>query len=291
MSRILVTVAVGWLFAAAAHAELQVVSTSPARNAVAPAGTVVSVAFDRPVDPATVGFDTFRVFAVGSGAARGTFSLSNGNKTVTLVPDAPFAAGELVSVNLSHDLRAADTTPLRAAGWAWQFTIAVAPSAGTFQEIDRFSNRTGGGNTRIYGASATDLDGDGYRDLATINEDSGDVRVFLNNGDGSGLYGPMLPPQDIGIEASPNEPADFDNDGHADLCVAATTTADVWVLLGAGDGRYASITGIDVGGQPHGIAALDVDGDADPDIVNANVGSNDLALLVNDGTGTFGAPT
>jgi hypothetical protein len=290
MSRALAAVIACGLTATVAGAQIQVVSTSPALNAVAAATAVVSVEFDRAVDPTTVDFDTFRVFGAGSGAARGTIMLSNGNKTVTLTPDAPFSAGEFVFVNLSHDIRGADTTALRAAGWAWQFTIAVAASPGVFQQIASFSNRSGAGNTRIYGASSSDLNDDGYRDLATINEDSGDVRVFLNRADGSGLYHPMLPRQAIGIEASPNEPADFDNDGRVDLCVAAASTEDVWVLLGDGDGTYSPVTGIEVGGQPHGIVALDVDGDADPDIVTARVGANELTLLVNDGAGNFGAP-
>jgi hypothetical protein len=36
---------------------------------------------------------------------------------------------------------------------------------------------------------------------------------------------------------------------------------------------------------------LDVDGDGDLDIVGANVGSNNLALYLNDGSGHFGMPT
>ncbi|HJQ83529.1 MAG TPA: FG-GAP-like repeat-containing protein [Candidatus Binatia bacterium] len=273
-----------------ARAQLQVVGSVPARNAVAAAGAAVSVTFDRPLDTATVGIGTFRVFGNRSGAVRGTYSFSNGDQTATLTPNAPFAAGEVVTVNLSHDLRGADTAALRSAGWATQFTIAVAPSSGVFQEIDRFSNRSGS-QTRIYGAAATDLNGDRWVDLATVNEVSADVRVFLNLADGSGLFASMLSPEAIGLESSPNETADFDNDGLVDLCTSAADDAGVWVLLGAGDGTFASTQSILLGGEPHGIATLDVDGDADPDIVDANVGSGDLALLLNDGSGTFGSPT
>jgi hypothetical protein len=272
-----------------ARAQLQVVSTTPTRNATGAVGVNVSIEFDRPLDSATIDVDSFRVYGRWSGPARGAYIFSNGNRTATLVPDDPFSAGELVFVNLSHDIRAADSTFLRAAGYAYQFITAVAPSSASFDQIDRFSNTTGA-QTRIYGAAAADLNDDGYLDLATINEVSADVRVFLNRADGSGLFGPMLPPEPIGVEASPNEPADFNNDGLIDLCVAAASSETVSILLGAGDGTFSSVQDIAVGDDPHGIVPLDVDGDGDLDLVNANVGSNDLSLLLNDGAGNFGAP-
>lgn len=273
----------------AAVGQLQVVSTTPTLNAVAAVSASVSVEFDQPLNTATIDIDSFRVYGQWSGAVRGTYSFSNGNRTVTLTPDDPFSAGEMVFANLSHDITSNSAQPLRTAGYAFQFMTATAASAATFDEIDTFSNKTGP-QTRIYGASAADLNNDNYLDLATVNEVSADVRVFLNLADGSGLYGPMLAPEPIGVEASPNAPADFDNDGNVDLCVGAASSQDVWVLLGAGDGTFPTITGITTGGEPHGIVAIDVDGDADLDIVTANVGLNSLQLLINDGSGVFGAP-
>jgi hypothetical protein len=44
----------------------------------------------------------------------------------------PFSAGEMVFVNLSHSIIGADTTPLRAAGYAFQFRTAVVASAADF---------------------------------------------------------------------------------------------------------------------------------------------------------------
>jgi hypothetical protein len=273
-----------------ATAQLQVVATTPAANDVASITTAVSVEFDRPLDTATIGVQTFRVFGQRSGAARGTYSFSNGNRTVMLTPDHPFAAGEFVFVNLSHDITAADATTLRAAGYATQFTTAVAASSGSFTQIDTFSNSTGP-QTRLYGAAAADLNGDRFIDLATINEVSSDVRVFLSLGDGSGLFGSMKTPQTIGLESSPNDTADFDNDGLVDVCVGAADSGTVSILRGAGDGTFSSIVQILVGDEPHGVATLDVDGDGDIDIVNANAVSNDLSLLLNNGAGTFGSPT
>jgi hypothetical protein len=228
------------------------------------------------------------VFGRYSGAASGTFQLFNGGRWLTFTPSDPFSAGEVVTVNLSHDLRGTDLTPLRSAGYAWQFWTDVAASSATFTEIAEMSNNDGE-QTRIYGAAATDLNGDGVLDLTTVNEVSADLRVFMNLADGTGSYSDFLTPTPIGIEASPNDPGDFDNDGNADLCVAATSSHSVWICLGNGDGTYGSVQEVDVGADPHGVVALDVDGDGDTDIVNANHGTDNLSLLLNNGSGVFGA--
>jgi hypothetical protein len=175
------------------------------------AAATVSVTFDRALQTGSVNAASFRVFGRGTGTKTGAFSFSNGNQTVTLTPSAPFSAGEVVYVNLANTLTAADASTLRSAGYAFQFTISpTAPGPRTFQLLNVMSNRTNpGSGTRIYGAQATDLNHDDYLDLATVNEVSGDVRVFLNLADGTGLYNPnFLPPEDIGLEASPNEAAD-----------------------------------------------------------------------------------
>jgi hypothetical protein len=278
------------LTAGAASAELVVTTLVPARNATVASTTVVSVTFDRAVNPATVSNTSFRVFGRNSGPASGTLTFSNGNATVTLTPSAPFAAGEIVTVNLAETLVAADTTSLRTQGYAWQFAIQTAPATRTFTEIDEFGNKGATPQTRIYGAMASDLDNDGWTDLMTVNEVSGDIRVFLNLADGSGLYGPFLAPQTIGFESSPNEPGDFDNDGNIDTAISAALSDTVSIGLGAGNGMFA-ITQITVGNESHGVVVLDVDGDGDSDVVNANHSDNNLSLLVNDGNGMFGAPT
>jgi hypothetical protein len=128
-----------------------------------------------------------------------------------------------------------------------------------------------------------------------VNEISEDARVFLNSADGTGQFQPFIQPTfptDSG--SSPNEPSDFNRDGHIDLCVANGVGGTISILLGMGDGTFAPQQLIPVGFQPRGIAVLDVDGDGDTDIVNTNYGSSaassQMSLLLNDGTGTFGAP-
>src|SRR5262245_46511143 len=214
---------------AAIAAQPDVSSTNPVRHTMAPANTTVSVTFDEPILHSSVTPSSFRVFGRASGTVvGGSFAFSNSDKTVTLTlpPGRTFSAGERVRVNLSHDVRAADSTPLRSAGYAFEFLIQTAPASMVFDQIDVMSNRSGGPGgpqTRIYGALGTDLNSDGWIDLTTVNEVSGDLRVFMNLGDASGLYKkPFLTPQPIGLESSPHEPGDFDNDGKTDVAVSAT---------------------------------------------------------------------
>ena len=282
-------------FLAAAHrataAPLQVVSVSPARLGIAATTAAVSITFDQAVLPSSVTTSSFRVFGKQSGAASGPFTFSNANQTVTLTPSRPFAVGEVVHVNLSHALQAADTSPLRSAGYTYQFRIQTAVASRNFTQIQQMSNRTTPGiNTRIYGSMAADLNGDGWVDLTTVNEDSFDLRVFMNRADGTGLFGGFLTPEPIGQESSPNESGDLDNDGKIDIVVSATTSEEVWLVRGAGDGTWASSQHLSVGAEPHGVAVLDVDGDGDWDVANANHGGNDLTLMINN-NGTLAAPT
>jgi hypothetical protein len=287
----MIVVAVAVLQTVAAQAApLQVVSMTPLRNTAAAPASTVSITFDRAVQTSSITAASFRVFGRVSGTAGGPLAFSNGDKTVTLTPSHPFAAGEVVLVNLSHDIVAADAAPLRSAGFAYQFRVQTQPAGLAFEQIAVMSNRSSPGvATRIYGAMAADLDHDRYADLTTVNEDSADLRVFMNKADGTGLYHPFLtPPLPIGVESSPNEPADFDNDGNTDIGVSSTDDQSEWIALGNGNGTYAAPQEVPVGVEPHGIAVLDVDGDGDLDVANANHGSDNLSLMLNDGTGVFG---
>lgn len=272
---------------------LTVLQSSPAaRDLDAATDTAVSIQFDRPLDPSTVTSDTVHVFGRWSGPAEGVIGFDDLGATAVFTPDNPFAAGEQVMVNLSDQIMANDGLTLTQ-GYAFQFWTATAENPLDFQVIDTLSTRTNSGQTtRAYGGTATDLNNDGWLDLSIINEVTADVRVFLNRADGSGLYHDFIqPPFAVNTQASPNEVGDFNGDGNADLAVANIATDSISVLLGQGDGTFAPQMEISVGDQPRGIVVLDADADGDPDIINTNSGgSGSLSLLLNEGTGVFGAP-
>lgn len=275
-------------------ADLAVVSVSPNRHVLtAPVNSSIVVEFDKAVNPATITPTTFWAFGRWSGAVTGTYSFANGNQTVILNPDFPFSAGETVMVILSHDITAADATTLRSSGYSWQFWTKAQPAPMAFAQIASMTTRTTPGQTtQSYGGIGTDLNHDRYLDLTIVNEDTADLRVFMNKADNTGEFDPFdVPTYPVGATASPSEPSDFDRDGHSDICVANIGAHTVSILLGNGDGTYGPAQNIGVGLNPRGIAVLDVDGDGDVDVVNTSFGSNTMALLLNNGAGVFGAPS
>lgn len=278
--------------ASAGALELVTVSPTP-RSLAAATSTAISLTFNQPVNPATITNQTFWAFGRWSGTASGTYSFSNGNQTVSLIPNQPFSAGEQVMVILSHDVTAQDGSPVRTAGYSWQFWTNAAATDLQFEPLDTLEVRTTPGQgTRAYGGVATDFNNDGWLDVSIVNEDSADLRVFLNQADGSGSFAPFLQPTTpLNIQASPSEPSDFNRDGKADLAVANISTNSISVLLGNGNGTFASQE-VTVGSQPRGVAVLDVDGDGDTDIVNTNAGgTGNMSVLLNNGAGLFGSPS
>ena len=273
--------------------ELTIIDVEPDAHALtAPTTTAITVRFDRAVDRKTVeARRSFWAFGRWSGAADGTFSYTDGDQTVILQPNRAFSAGETVMVILSEDLRAVDGSPLQTGGYSFQFWTRAAATTLEFQEIQRFSTRTEPGTTtQSYGGFASDLDEDGHLDLTIINEDTSDMRTFLNLADGTGTFDSMLTPEATGTRPSPSEPTDFNADGHVDVCTANILGGSVSILLGNGDGTFSPHQEVTVGSTPRGIAVLDVDGDGEMDIVNTNSGTDNMSLLRNNGSGVFGTP-
>ena len=75
--------------------------------------------------------------------------------------------------------------------------------------------------------------------------------------------------------------ADFDGDGKLDA-IATYSNADVW--LGNGAGEMTSFGAFAVGSAPAGVAVGDFNGDGRPDLAAANGGSNNVSVLLNDGS-------
>jgi hypothetical protein len=270
---------------------LTVTFVEPAANALTAAkDAAVVVHFDRPLNTGSVDASSLWAFGRWSGTATGSYSFSNSDQTVTLTPDDPFSAGEQVMVVLSHDLQAFDGSFLRGAGYSFQFWVRAAPSSLDFEPLVVVDT---GSPSRPYGGIGSDLNGDGWLDLTTVNEDTSDLRVFLNTADGSGLVAAdyLKPAPSTGNVPSPSEPSDFDRDGNVDVAAANTQGASVSILFGNGDGTFAPQQEVTVSAQPRGLAVLDVDGDGDVDVATANRSEHELSILRNDGSGVFGNVT
>jgi hypothetical protein len=118
------------------------------------------------------------------------------------------------------------------------------------------------------------------------NELSNDVRLFLNNGNGS-YTNFVVYPLPFGDEPSTNDGADFNGDGKLDFAVGNGESDSVCVMLGDGNGGFTSLRNYGAASGVRGLAVMDLDGDGHMDIVTANRAGDNLTILRNNGDGTF----
>ncbi len=84
---------------------------------------------------------------------------------------------------------------------------------------------------------------------------------------------------------------DFNGDGKPDLATANFSSDNVTILLGDGSGNFtAAATSPEAAGDgPQSVAVGDFNGDGKPDLAIANGGSDNVTILLGDGTGNFTA--
>ncbi|MEM7205176.1 MAG: FG-GAP-like repeat-containing protein [Planctomycetota bacterium] len=282
--------ALGAVLCAPLHAQLRVVSVSPApHDTAAPTATSIVLQFDAAVDRASVDASTLRVFGDWSGVRGGAITFADGDRRVTLQPARPFFPGERVTVAAAASIRAATGGATLDDGARCAFWTASSPGTGQFTNVATLPVRQKGEFfIQTYGAYAGDLDRDGAPDLSLPNEFTSDVRVMRNDGCGA-FAPPQLHQLPVGGRPSSNAGQDFNNDGWIDLAVASITGNEMSILMGDGAGSYAPAVTYPAGTQARGLTVLDADGDGDFDVVTAHRVSSDLALFRNAGDGTFGA--
>jgi hypothetical protein len=108
------------------------------------------------------------------------------------------------------------------------------------------------------------------------------MQVFF--GDGKGNFptaGPQFDDQTFNYLAA----GDYNGDGKADLAALDGSTFEI--LIGKGDGTFASPVSYSVGANPVAVLQVDLNADGKKDIVVVNKGGNDVSVLLGRGDGTF----
>ena len=127
-----------------------------------------------------------------------------------------------------------------------------------------------------------DVDADGHLDLIVSTGPGGESYLGIALGEAGLNFGPfdLLP---LGTNANALAVSDVDLDGDLDVVAANQSSADVSIVLNRGDGVFFGAglrepTGL----GPSGISAVDVDGDARPDLVVTESAIDAVAILRND---------
>ncbi|HVX24248.1 MAG TPA: VCBS repeat-containing protein [Candidatus Saccharimonadales bacterium] len=170
-----------------------------------------------------------------------------------------------------------------------QVSVYINNGNGTFASQVLYNvNATSGGPN---GITVADVNSDGWPDIITADGGDNTVSVLLNNGNGTfagGItYATGTAP--LGVKVG-----DLNGDGRPDIVATNSGDNTVSVLLNAGGGPFgfgaqvAYTTG--ASSAPRGLAIADMNGDGNLDVVVADEGSLQVAVLQGTGTGTLGAP-
>lgn len=131
--------------------------------------------------------------------------------------------------------------------------------------------------------AAADFNNDGHMDIAVSNRGSDTIAILGNDGLGRfSVVGTLSVEQFTEAVVA----ADFDNDGDNDL-VFSEGVIGVGFARNRGDGTFSTSV-IDYVGRNPILAAADMDGDSDVDVVvSAHFGISKLKVLLNNGAGDF----
>jgi hypothetical protein len=196
----------------------------------------------------------------------------------------PLETNQLVDSALA-DVNGDGKVDVTVASWQTNSVMVFQGNGdGTLREPSYFATDRG-----PLSVAAGDFNADGKLDLVTGNDSgsSHSVSMLLGNGDGT-----FQPARSFAAGNGPGSvtPGDVNGDGALDVVVTnpASTSSPgaVSVLLGNGNGGLAQpITTITsaTGGSPYSVVMADFNGDGRPDAAAANTGSNNVAVLLNDG--------
>lgn len=221
--------------------------------------------------------------------------LGNGNGTFTQLYVSTPGAGNQYAVRVA-DLNGDGRLDAITASNQGNLAAAVLINTGNdLNDVPQFTVTNyvnpGFGTSGLRSLTIGDLNG-GKPDFIVGNA-HGALRVWLNNGDGTFTGGQYysIQPSAGSPSTGPGVIVDLNGDGKGDFLESSGQASATNIFFGNGDGTLQAPVVIQLPGRSPGpIAAADLNNDGKPDFVEA-VSDGSLAVFLNPGNGTFGAPT
>ena len=224
----------------------------------------------------------------------GTVSVLLGNGDGTFLPHQDYPAGTGADAVAVNDFNGDGKPDLAVVNANCPFTpcgpgsvsILLGNGNGTFQTHADYDV-----GTTPRGIVVADFNGDGPLDVAVANPGSNTVSILAGRGDGS--FGNILM-YVLGDGATMGlTTGNFRRNGITDLaidnqnCNGTCAPGPVSVMLGNGNGTFATHVDYATGSGPISVVSADVNGDGIPDLLLANFYSNTVSVLLGNGDGTF----
>jgi len=132
--------------------------------------------------------------------------------------------------------------------------------------------------------AASDVNNDGYIDLACVNVISDSFTVITNSEEmiftKDSSYGLFNDPRHFVI-------ADLNNDGSLDIAIPNRNPDTVSIFLNNGYGEYTNTSNIQVGDYANTTTAADIDGDNDLDLITTSTTTDSISIWFNNGDASF----
>ncbi len=246
----------------------------------------ITIHFSDAIDITSFNDTTFQVWGRWSGVHKGTIIPYSNNTSILFTPNENFFYGEQITVSLSKGIKDEQGSNLQFA-YAWNFWTRVLTGTMQLTRTSTINVREPGENwIQTYGTYAGDLDGDGWSDFIVPNENTADIRVFMNDQQG-GYDDFTVFTINGGSRPSTNEGFDYNLDGLMDFTCGNSTNNLVTVFTGDGTGGFPIIQNYNADSGIRGLVILDADGDGFPDIVTANRDASNVSILMNNKNGSF----
>lgn len=221
------------------------------------------------------------VATCNSGATNIGVRLGNGDGTFAVVTNY---AAQTAPYNIeSGDLNGDGFVDLACTNeTTGSISVFIGNGTGTFAVADNYASGTG-----TDGLIFDDFNEDSKLDIACVNNSENTVSLFTN----TGINTPGNRFTKIKYSGTGNPKnlinGDFNEDTHADLVVPSSVGTKLVVMIGDGNGFFASGQSIVTETGPNDVVIGDFNSDGKSDLVSANKTANSISYFSGNGDGTY----